>query len=84
MDVFKLQNNGIRSWNCILGNDGFIANDYDPGRFNKSKNGKQITIWLHGDDCICTWTNKLSLEDLSAKLSNEYRDLTSHWSTEHS
>ena len=52
---------------------GYTKNHYDPCTFNKTINGKQLTIQFHVDDLWCSHMEQAVLDDLVKKLNKVFR-----------
>ena len=61
---------------AVLRSDGFEENPYDPCVFNKTADGKQITVCFHVDDLLMTSCSEELIDDLEKKLMENFSAVT--------
>ena len=64
---------------------GFVANPHDRCVFNRTnERGNQVTVCLYVDDLLITCADPHSIEELTQKLSSEFKECAIHFGENHS
>ena len=69
LQLYKLFTNTLQD-------QGFILNPYDKCFANKLRDGNQLTIAWHVDDCIASHKDEKVLDEFAKKMINEFEEMT--------